>query len=192
MKTLVMDNLFGVTTETNPIALYSFMALANGIYISGHNLFRGLPKEAVYGNFFRSILSIPLALFFNTVIGGLIGMAGITGVQAILQKWAAVISKLASDCIAGVIEGIGDRLNNMRNREVDYVIKIKQMFDIYASLEILLPEENVLELLDTPKLFLQTIAEKGLSSLISCSLMRWICFTSGCINLVAPVHFQQS
>ncbi len=160
MKTLVMENLFGVTTETNPIALYSFMALANGIYISGHNLFRGLPKETVYGNFFRSILSIPLALFFNTVIGGLLGIAGITEVQSILQKWAAVISKLASDCIAGVIEGIGDRLNNMRNREVDYVTKIKQMFDIYASLEILLPEENVLELLDTPKLFLQTIAEK--------------------------------
>ena len=158
IKTIVMDNLFGITTQTNPIALYSFMALANGVYISGHNLLRGLPEEAVYGNFFRSLLSIPLALFFNTLVGGLLGIAGIAEAQSILQKWAAVISKLASDCIAGVIEGIGDRLNNMRNREIDYVVKIKQMFDIYASLEILLPEENVLELLNNPKQLLKVIA----------------------------------
>jgi hypothetical protein len=52
-----------------PDALYTVMAVANGIYLSSHNLFRGLPKAAVYGNFFRSILSIPIAIVLNIFIG---------------------------------------------------------------------------------------------------------------------------
>jgi hypothetical protein len=52
VKTLLLDRFMGITTATNPLALYTVMAVANGIYLSSHNLFRGLPKAAVYGNFF--------------------------------------------------------------------------------------------------------------------------------------------
>jgi hypothetical protein len=54
-------------------------------------------------------LAIPLAVAFNAAIGGILSEAGAQGINDILQKWAAVISKAASDCVAGVIEGLADR-----------------------------------------------------------------------------------
>ena len=157
VKTRVLDDTFGITTSSSPLVLYSVMAVANGLYISGHNMFRGLPKGAAVGNFFRSILSIPLAVAFNAVAGSLLGMAGMVAVDQVLQKWAAVISKLASDCVAGVIEGFADRLTNIRMRRRDYQTKLDQLFDTYAALELLFPEENILEILESPKQFIEVI-----------------------------------
>jgi len=161
VKTLFLDRVLGITAGTNPIALYSVMALANGIYISGHNVFRGLPKAAVYGNFFRSIISIPLAVLFNGIIGWLIGTAGVLAVNDVLQKWAAVISKLASDCVAGFIEGLADRANNIRFRSMDYSAKIAQVLGTYATLETLFPESDVLQLFENTEKFMQVVSEKN-------------------------------
>lgn len=161
VKTLFLDQQFGITTGTNPVALYSVMALANGIYISGHNIFRGLSRATVYGNFFRTLLSIPLALLFNVIIGLIIGAAGVVAVQDVLQKWAAVISKLASDCVAGFIEGLADRYNNIRSRSMDYAAKIAQVFATYASLETLFPEADVLQMLEEPGKFMEAVNERN-------------------------------
>jgi len=102
------------------------------------------------GSAFRSILSIPIAILLNAVIGGALGAAGISGVHSILQQWAAVISKLASDTVAAMIEGLADRFDNMRMRARDYAAKLPQLFDTYARLELLFPEEGALSLLATP------------------------------------------
>ncbi len=157
VKTVLLDRMFGVTTTTNPSLLYTVMALTNGLYLSSHNAFRGLPKGAIFGNIFRSVLSIPLAIAFNATIGGILFEAGIPGINDVLQKWAAVISKAASDCVAGVIEGLADRYENIRMRARDYSAKLRQLFDTYARLEILFPETDVLEMLESPKKFMQTI-----------------------------------
>ncbi|VBB47610.1 conserved membrane hypothetical protein [uncultured Desulfatiglans sp.] len=147
VKTLVLDRAFGINTTTNPIALYACIALANGLYLSSHNLFRGLPKSAVFGNFFRTLLSIPIAIAVNATAGRLLTLFGYTAVDLILQKWAAIISKLASDLVAGLIEGTVDRYQNIQMRWRDYRTKIAQMFDVYAQLELLLPEKDGLDLL---------------------------------------------
>jgi hypothetical protein len=161
VKTLLLEQQLGITTSTGPVLLYSVMALANGIYISTHNILRGLPKSAAIGNFFRSILSIPLAILLNDILGVILHMAMVPGVEAGLQKWAAVISKLASDCVAAVIEGLADRQNNIRMRLADYRDKISQLFSVYARLDLLLPEEDVLDLLQSPKALIQVIGEGG-------------------------------
>jgi hypothetical protein len=148
VKTVLLDRLMGITTATNPMALYTIMAVANGIYLSSHNLFRGLPKAAVYGNFFRSILSIPIAIVLNGLIGMLLGSFGVVGIEGHLQKWAAVISKGASDTVAGIIEGTADRFINIQTRFQDYAGTLSQLFDTYARLEGLQPELNVWETLD--------------------------------------------
>ena len=148
VKTMLLDSLLGINTVTNPIALYTVMAVANGIYLSSHNLFRGLPRAAVYGNFFRSVLSIPIAIAMNTLIGMLLGGLGVVGIQEILQKWAAVISKGASDIVAGVIEGTADRFTNIQTRFKDYADTLSQLFSIYGRLEALQPELKVWETLD--------------------------------------------
>jgi len=150
IKTLVLDQGFAITTSTHPALLYAIMALVNGIYLSSHNLFRGLPREAAIANVFRSVLSIPVAFGFNAALGGILGLAGVAGVHAVLQSWAAVISKFASDCVAGFIEGTVDRAKNIQNRLMDYRQKLNQFLDVYARLEMLFPEDDVYELLDRP------------------------------------------
>jgi len=149
-KTLILKEGFGITTASNPVALYTFMALTNGLYLCSHNIFRGLPKGAVYGNFFRSILSIPVALFFNWATAGILGAFHIPGVEGILQKWAAVISKGASDLVAGMIEGLADRYLNIRTRIRDYRTKLDQLFETYARVELLFPETHTMEILKSP------------------------------------------
>ncbi|MEJ2587714.1 MAG: hypothetical protein P8165_09085, partial [Deltaproteobacteria bacterium] len=149
-KTLILHHGFNITTETNPVALYEIMALVNGVYISSHCLFRGLPKGAVFGNLFRTILSIPVAVGFNAAAGFVLGAAGVTGVDGILQKWAAIISKGASDLVAGLIEGMADRYHNIRLRLRDYRTKLAQLFETYTRLELLFPEVKPLELLNSP------------------------------------------
>jgi hypothetical protein len=161
VKSFVLDGMFGVTTATNASLLYTVMALTNGLYLSSHNAFRGLPKGAVLGNFFRSVLSIPIAIVFNATIGFILFKGGVPGINDILQKWAAVISKAASDCVAGVIEGLADRHENIRARAGDYSAKLRQLFDTYARLELLFPEMDVLEMLESPKKFMQTISTEA-------------------------------
>lgn len=161
VKTVLLQQQLGITTSTSPLALYSVMALANGIYISTHNTLRGLPRSAAIGNFFRSILSIPLALLFNDGLASILHMAMVPGVEEGLQKWAAIISKLASDCVAAVIEGMADRQNNVRIRLADYRDKLSQMFSAYARLDVLFPEEDVLDLLQSPKILIAAIREEA-------------------------------
>ena len=158
VKNLLLDNGLGITTATNPIMLYAVMGLANGIYISSHNALRGLPKSATIGNFFRSILAIPVAVLLNSCIAALLQAAGVPDVTGALQKWAAIISKFASDCVAAVIEGLADRQTNIRARLAAYQTKISQLFSVFSRLDLQFPEEDVLEMLQSPKMMMQTLS----------------------------------
>ncbi len=147
VKSVLLADGLNITTTTNPVLMYAVMGLANGIYISSHNLLRGLPRSAVVGNFFRSVLAIPVAVLLNMLIGALLGGFGVVGVDGVLQKWAAIISKFASDCVAAIIEGFADRKTNIDARMRDYRTKFAQVFDVFARLDLLLPEKNTLDLL---------------------------------------------
>ncbi|MFH1983500.1 MAG: hypothetical protein ABIL58_16785 [Pseudomonadota bacterium] len=150
-KTVLLERCWNITTSTQPVMLYTLMALANGIYLSSHNIFRGLPRGAVVGNFFRSILSIPLAIGLNAGIGFMVTGMGFGPAAPILQKWAAIISKTASDVVAGIIEGAADRFQNIDRRRRAIGNKIKQILDTYTELEILLPEAQAMEYLQNPE-----------------------------------------
>jgi hypothetical protein len=159
VKTVLLARGLGVTTRTGPVLLYSAMAVANGIYISSHNAFRGLPRAAIVGNFFRTVLSIPIAVALNTLALRLAVAAGAAPAAAVagLQLWAAVISKLASDSVAAVIEGLADRAVNLSQRTIDVRDKQQQVLDVFSRLEVLLPEADVLALLVHPRQFVQTV-----------------------------------
>ena len=151
VKTVVLDRMFGVTTSNQPVLLYSVIALANGIYLSCHNGFRGLPKGAIYGNFFRSVLSIPIAVAINFAAVAILISSGFAAPAGVLQKWAAIISKAASDIVAGLIEGTADRFANIRIRFREYRKKLMDLMDIYAQLELLFPETRTLAVLEDPR-----------------------------------------
>ena len=150
VKTVILDQGFGITTASHPVALYSCMALANGIYLSSHNAFRGFPRTVIVGNFFRSILSIPIAIVFNAATGSLLHLAEVQGIEGVLQKWAAVISKAASDFVAGIIEGLSDRYTNIQSRFREYRKKLSGLFKVYAQLEVMYPETATREILEKP------------------------------------------
>ncbi|MFP4391524.1 MAG: hypothetical protein ACLFOA_00805 [Desulfohalobiaceae bacterium] len=157
LKTLVLDQGLGATVATAPVLVFASISLVNGLYLSTHNLFRGLPRGAVIGNFFRSVLAIPLALFLNWVLGGLLGLLGVVAVQTILQQWAAIISKLASDSIAGIIEGFADRAQYIRRRVLDYRSKFQQLFNTYDQLERMFPMDDVLSMLESTRELIQSV-----------------------------------
>ncbi|GAB1409689.1 hypothetical protein MASR1M90_08430 [Desulfovibrionales bacterium] len=157
VKNLLLDQGLGITISTSPATLYSVMAVVNGLYIYSHNVFRGLPKGAAIVSLFRSILSIPLALVFSTVLGSAMQLAALPGVDEMLQKWAAVISKLASDCVAAITAGYVDRQTNIRMRLTDYTAKRALMFDAFARLDVMFPEEDVLDMLQSPKTLIETL-----------------------------------
>jgi len=170
IRDVTLQQLCGLTPENDPVIVYSVLALANGLYIAAHNLFRGLPKAAVYGNLFRAFLNIPLALAFNSaIILTLIGL-GHPGAEAALmvEPWTVVISKLASDCVAGLIEGWADAAQFTRMRIWDYRGKLNQLYDTFQQLELLFTQEDVLALLASPKQFMLTMSyeHKGRENII--------------------------
>ncbi|WP_462270363.1 hypothetical protein [Desulfobacter sp.] len=154
VKTLLLDKTLGVTIDNGPVMLYTVMGLANGIYLSTHNFFRGLPKGAVTGNFFRSIISIPVAVVLNAFIGAVLGFFNIPNVSGVLQKWAAIISKGASDIVAGFIEAAADRSVYTRLRNQNIRKKIFELFDIYSKLILLFPETEELNILEDSAMLL--------------------------------------
>lgn len=157
VKTLLLDQGLGATVGTHPVLVYAVISLVNGLYLSTHNFFRGLPRGAVIGNFFRSILAIPLALGISWAAEGALGLAGVAAVQVVLQQWAAIISKLASDSVAGIIEGFADRAMHIRLRVLDFKSKFRQMFDTYDQLERMFPLDDVLAMLESTPELMQSI-----------------------------------
>ena len=80
---------------------------------------------------------------------------------AMLQKWAAVIGKAASDTVAGFIEGTADRSSNMRVRAADYRAKLQQLFAVHGALESRFPKEDMTALLSSPKSFARKVADEA-------------------------------
>ncbi len=161
VKSVILDKQFSINTSTNPLILYAVMATVNGLYISTHNYFRGLPREAVIGNLFRTVLSIPLAVAINAALGEFMYLSNVQDYQDILQKWAAIISKFSSDFVASFIEGAADRNTNIQISLWDYEDKLEQLFETYTKMEILFPEADMLSMLEKPKEFLCELHEKA-------------------------------
>ena len=145
VKTLLLQNLCGLTTENAPILVFSGIAIANGCYIAGHNLLRAFPQAAVVGNFFRAPLSIPLALAINYSLCFLLKLAGMEDAADLLQQCAAIISKLASDIVGGIIEARADRKKYIAARISDYRTKLFELFELYSTLELNQPEKSEID-----------------------------------------------
>lgn len=171
IRVLLLEQTLDITTTTNPVILYSVMSVVNGAYISGHNIIRGLPKEAVYGNLFRSILNIPLSIGFNLAIGSSLTALGVVAVNDILQKWASIISKTSSDCVAALIEGVADRRNYIRIRIHDFRAKIAGMMSTHEKLEIAFPKCDVLSMLEKNE-FINHYTDDGVSDLYKIQIIN--------------------
>ncbi len=160
VRFLLLDKILNYTVTNDPIIVYTVMSLINGLYIAWHNILRGLPREAVVGNMLRSVLAVPLAILLNESIEDILTFVGVLNAFAFVETGAAIISKVASDTVAAIIEGYADKKNNIRMRFWDYETKVKQIFATYAHLELSFPEENVFAMLTQPQVLLQRLREE--------------------------------
>ena len=167
VKNLIMRQTFGITTENNPMLLYSIMGLANGLYITTHNLLRALPAQAILGNWLRVPLAIPIAFTINALLAALLGALGLHGAAAGLQQWAAVISKFSSDCVGGVVEALADRALYIRSRLGDFKRKQADLFKLVSDLELVVPDRELYRLLNGDAIFeLSRVRESELNNRI--------------------------
>ncbi len=160
VRKLLLDQALGITTATNPLALFAVMALANGLYLASHNLYRGLPTAAAVGNLFRSILSIPLALGINHGLALALRLSGAAAPEAALEPFAAIVSKFASDCVAAGIEGLADRTRYVRLRIRDYRDKCRQLYEAQGQIERAYPDADAASLLEAPKTLMAELRQR--------------------------------
>ncbi len=161
VRTWLLGDLLQINATTHAVLVYTIMSVVNGLYISWHNVIRGLPKEAVIGNLFRSALAIPMALLFNTLIlDFLLYVARVPDAVALVSTSAAIISKMASDTVAALIEGYADKKNMVRMRNWDYKSKLRDVFQTYVRLDLAFPQEDINDMLRSPRVLLQRVQEK--------------------------------
>lgn len=159
VRVWLLEDLYGINSLEDPLLLYSIMSMINGCYIAAHNVYRGLPQEAVIGNLFRSVLSIPVSIFYNFIALQL--WVSFDWPLVYLTESAAVLSKMASDTVAALIEGPADKAEYLRRRHWDYVHRFEQLFACIARLEVLMPEEDVMDLLRRPKDFIKSAGHEA-------------------------------
>lgn len=160
VRVLLLENTLGYSVAEHSFQMYTIMAITNGLYITWHNILRGLPREAAIGNLFRSVLAVPLSMVYNDLCLHTLALTGCADPVAMTQLNAAIISKMASDTVAALIEGYADHKNNVRMRRWDIEGKFKHLFRTYAKLELLFPEEDALTLLAKPKSLMQRLQGK--------------------------------
>ena len=161
LRLWILEDMFGITAVDAPLLTFSVISLVNGFYIAGHNQLRGLQREAVIGNLFRSVFAIPVSVFYNGLLGGALTLLAVDDPALFMLSSAALVSKLGSDTVAGLIEGMADRNSNMRLRRLDYDAKLDRVFRLYGRLELLFPEQGVLELLERPKELLAALEREN-------------------------------
>ncbi len=160
-----LGQVLGINSVSNPTLFFTIISMVNGIYIASHNIFRGLPRAAAFGNIFRSFFAIPLSMLYSFFAMQIFIFLTWTSPEdlLILQQGAAVLSKLASDTVAALLEGFVDKVGYLRMRYWDYHGKVKQLLNNYARLEVLLPEEDVLDMLLRPKDYLPNTNDRTIS-----------------------------
>lgn len=150
VRVWLLEDWLGYNVRDHSGIVFAVLNIVNGFYICAHNVYRGFPREAAIGNLFRSALAIPVSSLYNVGLLHLLLWCGATDPMSILIPSAAIVSKLASDTVAALIEGYADSQNNLRMRRWDYDSKLKRVFECYTRLELLFPEEDVLLKLARP------------------------------------------
>lgn len=144
VRVWLLEDLCGLSVREYPGIVFTVLNFVNAIYICAHNIYRGFPREAAIGNLFRSALAIPVSSWYNQAFVAILLLCGVADPLFYSVPSAAIISKLASDTVAAVIEGYADSQNNRRMRRWDYEGKVARVFSCYTRLELLFPEEEIL------------------------------------------------
>lgn len=169
VRNLLLTKIFGLSAAQSPLLVFGTISLVNGLYISSHNYYRGLPRAAIIGNLFRSLLAIPLAMLINAGLEALLHAAlvpaALAGGLAILGNCSAIVTKFASDTVACVIEGFADRAAYLDRRREEWRQVLRSFYTGFERLELALPDADGAVALASGEL-LQTLRERGRESVV--------------------------
>lgn len=157
----LLQDLLGITVKNNALLVYTVIAFINSFYISGHNIYRGLQKEAIIGNFFRSAISIPISMVMGEGLLWCFEAMQLPEPLMLLQNCAAIVSKCSSDLVAAVIEGFADRNSYLRMRQSDYDSKFTRLFANLARQELLFPHRDLGGMLREPGVYWKELYGKS-------------------------------
>jgi len=170
VRFLLLQNTLSLTVVNAPLTVFTVLAMVNGAYLSWNNAVRGLPRSVMIGNIIRSVVSIPLSMAYFHGLCLLLGAMGEPEAAIVLQPGAAIISKVASDTVAGFIESFAARNNNRRLRLWDYSTKLNTLFTGYAGMEISFPDHDVLEFMGKPAAFAEFMLSEAPERLQNCAV----------------------
>jgi hypothetical protein len=156
----LLQDLLGITVQNNAFLVYTVIAFVNSFYISGHNIYRGLQKEAIIGNFFRSAISIPISMIMGEGLLWCFEAMQMPEPVMLLQNCAAIVSKCSSDLVAAVIEGFADRNSYLRMRQCDYDSKLTQIYASLTRQELLFPHRDLEGMLRNPSSYWRALYGK--------------------------------
>ncbi|MCQ2444090.1 MAG: hypothetical protein MJ061_01135, partial [Mailhella sp.] len=155
VRVWLLEDPCGCTVTEQPVFVFTVLNMVNALYICAHNIYRGFPKEACFGNLFRSALAIPMSSMYDRKFFYALIFARVADPSAYLVPAAAIVTKCASDTVACVIESVADRRNNYMLRKRDFSNRLRGLFDCYTRLELAFPDADILALLGRPKEFLK-------------------------------------
>lgn len=162
VRTLLLQYLCHYDAANHPFATFTVMSLCNGLYISGHNYYRGLPRAAIIGNLFRSLLAIPLATGLNTAAAEtLVLLTTSPAAMALLLNSSAITAKLASDIVACLIEGLAERSKNLQRRREEWRTVLRSFFISVEKIELAFPDEDGREILADSKNLWPRLCERN-------------------------------
>ena len=140
----LLQQTLGISTAESPWIVFGALSFINAVYLCCRNALLGFPWRTSADALVRSALAIPVANLYNVLLYRLADLWGVVDPAFYLVPAAAIISKMASDSVASVIEGYADSQENLRMRRWDYKNKLAGLFDCYTHLELLFPDEEAL------------------------------------------------
>lgn len=144
VRVLMLEHTLNITTAQDPWIVFGVLSGINFGYLCSRNALLGYAWRTSAGVLIRGLLAIPVAVLYNTGLYSLAATLDVTNPHFYLVPGAAIISKMASDTVASVIEGYADSQENLHMRRWDYRRKLASLFDCYTHLEMLFPDEDAL------------------------------------------------
>ncbi|MBQ4615819.1 MAG: hypothetical protein IJB29_03795 [Mailhella sp.] len=133
---------------TAPIATYTVLGLACGIFKLLTHAVQGFSPKSLYVDGLCTLISLPLILMLHFLF---VKTAGLLGYDTTaLIPFTVFVVKLASDIAVGMADGINDRERNLHLRMTDYRLRLSETLKLYSRLEVMFPEQNVLNMISHP------------------------------------------
>ncbi len=143
----VLEKAFGFSSVSHPVAVFSLLTAAYGLYKAFVHAVRGFPLKNVLIDLALTPLSIPVVLLFHAA--AVLIFRGLD-CSAIIPLCAALVTKIGCDTVISFGNGLADKESNLRHRMADYHKLFNEMLSIYSKITSMFPGSDIKKLIAAP------------------------------------------